>query len=154
MDSQQMMSILKEILDDQRKQVEAQLQEQRVQQHEWIQMLLNRREVGAGDRVVPEETPSVLAALSNRIEKFVFDADKEMAFFRWYARYKDIFTLEAGQLSEATRVRLLCEKLDVVTFEKYQRHVLPKNVSDIGYDETVETLKKLFDFKASEFTTS
>ncbi|VDP26604.1 unnamed protein product, partial [Heligmosomoides polygyrus] len=134
----QMMSILKEILDDQRKQVEAQLQEQRVQQC---------------DRVVPEETPSVMAALCNRIEKFVFDADKEMAFSRWYARYKAFFTLEAEQLSEATRVGLLCEKLDVVTFEKYQRHALPKNVSDIGYDETVETLKKLFDFKASEFTT-
>ncbi|EYC30871.1 hypothetical protein Y032_0004g1823 [Ancylostoma ceylanicum] len=57
------------------------------------------------------------------------------------------------QLTESARVRLLCEKLDSNSFEKFQRHVLPKEVTSIGFDETVETLKQLFDVKASEFTT-
>ncbi|KAK5976310.1 hypothetical protein GCK32_004449 [Trichostrongylus colubriformis] len=93
-----------------------------------------------------------MAALSKRIEKFVFDADVEMGFSIWYSRYKEVFTEDARQLPEPARVRLLCEKLDNVTFEKYQRHVLPRNVSDIGYQNTVDNLKQLFDFKASEFT--
>ncbi|PIO69206.1 hypothetical protein TELCIR_08981 [Teladorsagia circumcincta] len=149
------MAVFKEILEEQRKQAESQLEEQRRQHRELVQMLLCRVENGAGDKVRTEEvsTPNVMAALSNRIEKFVFDAEMEMGFSRWYSRYKEVFTEDARQLSEAARVRLLCEKLDNVTFEKYQRHVLPRNVSDIGYQETVDNLKYLFDFKASEFTT-
>ncbi|KAK5977756.1 hypothetical protein GCK32_022680 [Trichostrongylus colubriformis] len=118
-------------------------------------MLQHRVEGGAGDRVRSEDvpTPNVMAALSNRIENFVFNADVEMGFSRWYSRYKEVFTEDARQLPEPARVRLLCEKLDNVAFEKYQRHVLPRNVSDIGYQDTVDNLKQLFDFRASEFTT-
>ncbi|KAK5973488.1 hypothetical protein GCK32_001744 [Trichostrongylus colubriformis] len=118
-------------------------------------MLQHRVEDGAGDGVRTEDvtTPNVMAALSNRIEKFVFDADVEMGFSKWYSRYKEVFTEDARQLSESARVRLLCEKLDNVTFEKHQRHVLPRSVSDIGYRDTVDNLKHLFDFKAFEFTT-
>ncbi|KIH59896.1 integrase core domain protein [Ancylostoma duodenale] len=76
-----------------------------------------------------------------------------MAFTKWYARYKEVFLEDAGQLSESARVRLLCEKLDGNSFEKYQRHVLPKEVTSIGFEETVETLKQVFDVRASEFTT-
>ncbi|KAK5971408.1 Retroviral aspartyl protease, partial [Trichostrongylus colubriformis] len=144
MDQSQLMEVFKEILEEQRR-----------QHRELIQMLQHRVEDGAGDRVRTEDvtTPNVMAALSNRIEKFVFDADVEMGFSRWYSRYKEVFTEDARQLPESARVRLLCEKLDNVTFEKYQRHVLPRNVSDIGYQDTVDNLKHLFDFKASEFTT-
>ncbi|VDL84326.1 unnamed protein product [Nippostrongylus brasiliensis] len=62
---------------------------------------------------------------------------------------------DAKQVLESARVRLLCEKLDTVSFEKYQRHVPPREVSEIGFDETVLilTLTQLFDLKSSEFTT-
>ncbi|VDL63729.1 unnamed protein product [Nippostrongylus brasiliensis] len=142
MDPANLLSVLKELMEDQRN-----------QQREMMKLLLDRSEAGSGDRFAPEERPNVMAAISNRIEKFVFDPEKEMACSRWYARYKDIFTEEARQLPEGAKVRIICEKLDVVTFEKYQRHVLPKDVSDISFEETIETLKKLFNFKASEFTT-
>ncbi|KAK5974935.1 hypothetical protein GCK32_018558 [Trichostrongylus colubriformis] len=141
MDQSQLMAVFKEILEEQRR-----------QHRELIQMLQHR--VEDGDRVRTEDvtTPNVLAALSNRIEKFVFDADVEMGFSRWYSRYKEVFNEDARQLPEPAEVRLLCEKLDNVTYEKYQRHVLPRNVSDIGYQGTVDNLKHLFDFKTSEFT--
>ncbi|EYC39459.1 hypothetical protein Y032_0656g1237 [Ancylostoma ceylanicum] len=76
-----------------------------------------------------------------------------MSFTRWYSRYKEVFLEDAKQLLESARVRLQCEKLDSNSFKKYQRHVLPKEVTSIGFDETVETLRQLFDVKASEFTT-
>ncbi|VDL82696.1 unnamed protein product [Nippostrongylus brasiliensis] len=142
MDPANLLSVLKELMEDQRN-----------QQREMMKLLLDRSEAESGDRFAPEERPNVMAAISNRIEKFVLDPEKEMAFSRWYARYKDIFTEEARQLPEGAKVRIICEKLDVVTFEKYQRHILPRDVSDISFEETIEILRKLFDFKASEFTT-
>ncbi|EYB84011.1 hypothetical protein Y032_0324g2526 [Ancylostoma ceylanicum] len=96
--------------------------------------------------------PNIMSALSNRIDKFVFDPETDMSFTRWYIRYKEVFVEDAKQLTESARVRLLCEKLDSNTFEKYQRHVLPKEVTSIGFEETVATLKQLFDVKTYEFT--
>ncbi|KIH46324.1 hypothetical protein ANCDUO_23627 [Ancylostoma duodenale] len=71
---------------------------------------------------------------------------------KWYTRYKEVFVEDAKQLTESARVRLLYEKLDAETFERYQRHVLPKEVTSIGFEETLETVKQLFDVKTSEFT--
>ncbi|KIH54296.1 retroviral aspartyl protease, partial [Ancylostoma duodenale] len=96
--------------------------------------------------------PNLMSALSNRIEEFVFDPETDMCFTRWYTRYKEVFVEDAKQLTESARVRLLCEKLDVDTFERNQRHVLPKEVTSIGFEGTVATLKELFDVKTSEFT--
>ncbi|PIO60092.1 zinc knuckle [Teladorsagia circumcincta] len=106
------------------------------------------REVGK-----PEELPNMMAALSNRIEKFVFDPDADMSFSKWFSRYKEVFSEDAKQLTESNKVRLFCEKLDSMTFEKYQRHVLPEDVSQIGFNATIEALKQLFDYKTSLFTT-
>ncbi|KAK5977729.1 Retroviral aspartyl protease [Trichostrongylus colubriformis] len=111
-----------------------------------------QRDQGA---VKPQEQvtfPNVMAALSNRIEKFTFVPDADMSSSKWFSRYK-VFSEDAKQLTESSKVRLLCEKLDSVTFDKYQRHVLPRDVSQIGFDETVEALKQLFDHKTSLFTT-
>ncbi|KAK5981553.1 Retroviral aspartyl protease [Trichostrongylus colubriformis] len=112
-----------------------------------------QRDQGA---VKPEEQvtlPNVMAALSNRIEQFSFDPDADMSFSKWFSRCKDVFSEDAKQLTESSKVRLLCEKLDSITFYKYQRHVLPRDVSQIGFDETVEALKQLSDHKTSVFTT-
>ncbi|VDP03772.1 unnamed protein product [Heligmosomoides polygyrus] len=83
---------------------------------------------------------------------FLFDPDVDSCFSKWYLRYRAVFVEDAKQRPESARVRLLCKKLDVASFEKYQRHVLPKEVSEIGFDETVNTLKQVFDVKTSEFT--
>ncbi|VDO17907.1 unnamed protein product, partial [Haemonchus placei] len=76
-----------------------------------------------------------------------------MSFAKWFSRYKKVFSEGAKQLQENNKVKLLCEKLDSVTFDKFQRHILPKDVSQIGFDETVEVLKQLFVHKISLFTT-
>ncbi|EYC10727.1 hypothetical protein Y032_0054g2519 [Ancylostoma ceylanicum] len=67
-------------------------------------------------------------------------------------RYREVFVEDAKQVTESARVRLLCEKLDGKIFARYQRHVLPKEVTSIGFEEIVETLRQLFDVKTSEFT--
>ncbi|KIH69599.1 hypothetical protein ANCDUO_00043, partial [Ancylostoma duodenale] len=135
MDPQVMMTMFREMMREKRK--------------EMMEMFFKHL-AGSGQNNATSEVasvPNMMAALSNRIAKFVFDPDTDLCFTRWYARYKEVFVEDAKQLSESARMRLLCEKLDSNTFEKYQRHVLPKT-----FEESVETLKQLF-VKASEFTT-
>ncbi|KAK6027555.1 hypothetical protein OSTOST_06414 [Ostertagia ostertagi] len=52
------------------------------------------------------------------------------SFSKWFSRYKEVFSEDAKQLTEVNKVRLLCEKLDSLTFEKYQRHCLKLEKSD------------------------
>ncbi|KIH64219.1 hypothetical protein ANCDUO_05476 [Ancylostoma duodenale] len=140
MDPQTMMTMFREMMREERK--------------EMMEMFLKHM-AGQGQSSAASEVasvPSMMSALSHRIEKFVFDPETEMRFTRWYTRYKEVFVEDARQLTESARVRLLCEKLDADTFERYQRHVLPKEVTSIGFEETVATLKELFDVKTSEFT--
>ncbi|VDP64120.1 unnamed protein product [Heligmosomoides polygyrus] len=142
------MSMFKELMEEQRRVAEK-------QQKDLLDMVL-RHVRGAGMLSTTGEAmsvPNAMAALSNRIDKFVFDPDVDSCFSKWYIRYRAVFVEDGKQLPESARVRLLREKLDAASFEKYQRHVLPKEVSEIGFDETVSTLKQLFDVKTSEFTT-
>ncbi|KIH67534.1 hypothetical protein ANCDUO_02136 [Ancylostoma duodenale] len=140
MDAKEMMVMFREMMREERK--------------EMMEMFMKHM-AGQGQSSATSEVasvPNIMSALSNRIEKFVLDPETDMAFSKWYARYKDVFVEDAMQLNESARVRLLCEKLDSDTFERYQRHVLPKEVTSIGFEETVATLKELFDVKTSEFT--
>ncbi|KIH64820.1 reverse transcriptase [Ancylostoma duodenale] len=47
--------------------------------------------------------PNMMSALINRIEKFVFDPEMDMALTKWYTRYKEVFVEEAKQLAERAR---------------------------------------------------
>ncbi|KAK5974422.1 hypothetical protein GCK32_020332, partial [Trichostrongylus colubriformis] len=143
MDPATVLSVFKELIEEQRNLASTMMK------------MINRapqRDQGAGKPEEQVTLPNVMAALSNRIEKFIFDPDADMSS-KWFSRYKEVFSEDAKQLTESNKVRLLCVKLDSVTFEKYQRHVLPRDVSQIGFDETVEALKQLFDHKTSLFTT-
>ncbi|PIO59804.1 hypothetical protein TELCIR_18720 [Teladorsagia circumcincta] len=95
----------------------------------------------------------MMTVLCNLKEKFEFDSEADMSFSKWFSRYKDVFFEDAKQLTESAKVRLLCEKLDSVSFEKHQRHVLSRDMSRIGFGETVEILKELYDCKTPSFTT-
>ncbi|KAK6033049.1 hypothetical protein OSTOST_00748 [Ostertagia ostertagi] len=171
MDTSTMLSMFKQVLEEQRNATSSMMTSMissimKEQREATSSMMKEQKDIMAKiiDRVPqpgqagtkPEESvalPNVMAALSNRIEKFVFDPDADMSFSKWFSRYKEVFSEDAKQLTEVNKVRLLCEKLDSITFEKYQRHVLPKDVSQIGFDETIQALKQLFDYKTSLFTT-
>ncbi|VDO32420.1 unnamed protein product [Heligmosomoides polygyrus] len=148
MDPQLVMSMFKELMEEQRRVAEK-------QQKDMLDMVL--RHVRGADVLSTTgeamSVPSAMAALSNKIDRFVFGPDVDSCFSKWYLRYRAVFVEDAKQLPESAKVRLLCEKLDAASFEKYRRHVLPKEVSEIGFEETVNTPKQLFDVKTSEFTT-
>nr|CDJ84927.1 Unknown [Haemonchus contortus] len=156
MDTTTMLSMFTQLMEEQRNAMSSMMSTVMKEQRDIIARVIDsvpERDQRVRKAEEPLALPNVMAALSNRIEKFIFDPDADMSFAKWFSRYKEVFSEDAKQLSENNKVRLLCEKLDSVTFDKYQRHILPKDVSQIGFDETVEVLKQLFDYKTSLFTT-
>ncbi|EYB94908.1 hypothetical protein Y032_0166g85 [Ancylostoma ceylanicum] len=59
---------------------------------------------------------------------------------------------DGASLAEDARLRLLLGKLDNDSFERYKRQILPKTPSQVSYNETVTTLREMFDVKQSLFT--
>ncbi|XP_036334882.1 uncharacterized protein K02A2.6-like [Rhagoletis pomonella] len=69
----------------------------------------------------------------------------------WYARYEDLFEVDAANLDDAAKVRLLLRKLSVLEHTKYVNSILPKHPRDHTFKETVEKLTKLFGSQKSLF---
>ncbi|VDP90843.1 unnamed protein product [Echinostoma caproni] len=45
--------------------------------------------------------------LANAIAEFTYDADEELTFESWYARFGDIFTVDCALWEDTDKVRLL-----------------------------------------------
>ena len=88
-------------------------------------------------------------ALAESIELFTFDPDNDMTFERWYGRHGDL--LQQASLDERGRTRLLLQRLDGVAYKRYSDFVLPALPKDRSYEDTVATLKSLFDRPESLF---
>ncbi|XP_017484186.1 PREDICTED: uncharacterized protein K02A2.6-like [Rhagoletis zephyria] len=101
----------------------------------------------------PEEKGQefTIEALSSSITEFCFDPESNLTFDMWYARYEDLFTVDAAKLDDAAKVRLLLRKLNTVVHNKYINYILPKHPRDLTFKETVEKLKQLFGLQTSLF---
>ncbi|VDO58908.1 unnamed protein product [Haemonchus placei] len=132
MDPATVLSMFKQSIEEQRNLASTMMKEQR----DIIAKIIDRGPEHDQGAAKPEEQvtlPTMMAALSNRIKKLIFDPDADMSFSKWFSRYKEVISEDAKQLTETNRVRLLCERLDSVIFDKY--HVLPRNVFQIGFNE-------------------
>jgi hypothetical protein len=105
-----------------------------------------------GQNGTPKSDVTLMGEISQRIPMFVNDQDVENAFSVWYDRHKDAFVVDAKPLEAKCRVRLLLDKLEPDSFQKYKRHVLPDEPYTDQYDETVVVLRQLFDRSSSIFT--
>ena len=99
---------------------------------------------------IKEDRPELaFQALAESIELFYFDPDNDMTFDRWYGRHGDL--LQQASLDEKGRTRLLLQRLDGVAYKRYSDFVLPALPKDRSYEDTVATLKSLFDRPESLF---
>lgn len=96
----------------------------------------------------PEQT---LEALATNISEFSFDPENGITFEKWYSRYADLFDSDARNLEDAAKVRLLLRKLDTPSHTRYTNYILPKLPRDVNFNDTVETLKKIFGSQTSIF---
>ena len=89
--------------------------------------------------------------LASSIQEFNYDPDEGLTFSAWYRRYEDIFLVEAENLDEAAKVRLLMQKLGAAEHTKYCNYILPKNPRDFNLQQTVNTLSSIFGERSSLF---
>ncbi|KHN81901.1 hypothetical protein Tcan_01230, partial [Toxocara canis] len=90
-------------------------------------------------------------ALSGRLPQFVYDPDTGVTFEAWCRPYEDIFTVNCAILGDATRVRLLLQKLDAPVYEKYANYILPTAPLDVSFAESADLLTSLFEPQQSLF---
>lgn len=93
----------------------------------------------------------ILEALASNITEFCYDIDVNLTFDTWYARYEDLFEIDAKNLDDAAKVRLLLRKMNTAVHNKYINYILPKHLRDFIFKETVEKLKQLFGSQISIF---
>uniref|UniRef100_A0A9J2P157 DUF7083 domain-containing protein n=1 Tax=Ascaris lumbricoides TaxID=6252 RepID=A0A9J2P157_ASCLU len=60
--------------------------------------------------------------LSAPLAQFVYDPDTNLTFEAWYRWHEDVFAVDGATLDDATRVRLLLEKLDTPVCENSQKN--------------------------------
>lgn len=86
----------------------------------------------------------IMESLSNAITEFSYDVETNNTFENWYNRYADLFTVDARNLDDAAKIRLLLRKLDTSAHSKYVNLILPKKPHDFSFDATLIELKKIF----------
>lgn len=82
------------------------------------------------------DTEFLIESLSKSMTEFTFDLESNCTFENWFNKYKDLFTMDARNLDDAAKVRLLLRKLDTTAHAKYLDVLLPSVPSDFTFEET------------------
>lgn len=102
-------------------------------------------------RTTRTDTEFLIESLSKSMTEFTFDLETNSTFENWYNKYKDLFIMDARNLDDAAKVRLLLRKLDTAAHSKYMDVILPNLTSDFNFAQTTEKLTKLFSRHKSLF---
>ena len=97
------------------------------------------------------EDQKLKGSVANSIHEFRYDPDNGVTFSTWYKRYEDIFLVDAENLDEQAKVRLLMQKLGPAEHTKYCNFILPKNPRELNLSETVDILCSIFAERTSLF---
>ena len=106
---------------------------------------------GAPAARIRSDTEFLIESLSKSMTEFTFDLESNSTFENWYNKYKDLFTMDARNLDDAAKVRLLLRKLDTTAHAKYLDVLLPDPPSNFTFAQTTEKLTKLFSRHKSLF---
>ena len=63
----------------------------------------------------------------------------------WYARYRDIFEHEMTNPPDAVKIGTLLRRFSSATYEQYRNFILPKGPTELSFQDTIDTLTKIFD---------
>ncbi|XP_052895520.1 uncharacterized protein LOC128302696 [Anopheles moucheti] len=92
----------------------------------------------------PQQPELIMEALARSLIEFRYEAESNVTFEAWYARYEDLFKQDASRLDDAAKVRLLLRKLGTMEHSRYSNYILPRLPRDVSFEETVCILKSLF----------
>ena len=75
-----------------------------------------------------------------------------MIFKAYFRRYKSIFEKDCEKWPNEKKVRLLLGKFGVAEHEKYVK-ILPRQLGEVTFRETIQILTKIFGEQSSLFNT-
>ena len=101
----------------------------------------------------PLETKLTTSAesIARSITEFHYDPIAKSTFCTWFSHFEDLFRVEFKEQADNWKVGLLLRKLGLSEHDQYANRVLPKHPRDYNFDETVETLRKIFGEQISLF---
>ena len=130
----------------------AQQQEFMKKQTELLNCAMDRLNSASNNTpVIDSRSERTMETLSKCIQDFHYDPENNVVFEDWYARYVELFDVDAASLDDASKVRLLIRKLDTTAHSRFSNYILPKTTRNFTFDETKEILYKIFDRQTTLF---
>lgn len=90
---------------------------------------------------------------SSGMGEFSYRPEEDWTFEAWYARYEDMFVLDAAHMDDAAKARFLVRKLDTAAYARFANYILPRVPNALSFAQTVEELKSVFGRNISVFNT-
>lgn len=88
---------------------------------------------------------------ANGINEFTYRPEEGCTFDAWYARYEDLFELDAAKMDDAAKARVLVRKLDTPAYTRFSNFILPRVPNELTFAETVKELRNVFGRNISIF---
>lgn len=63
-----------------------------------------------------------MESLADSIAEFIYDPDNGLTFEAWFVRYEDLFKVDAKDLDDDAKVRLILRKLNTVSYKQYIKY--------------------------------
>ncbi|XP_037028712.1 uncharacterized protein K02A2.6-like [Bradysia coprophila] len=105
-----------------------------------------------GDAIHANNAQRSMDLLANSLTDYMHEPQSKFTFTTWYDRHEDVFLVDAKNLDDAAKVRLLLRKLDDKSHSTYVNFILPKKTSQNSFEDTVKILKKMFGEPESLFS--
>ena len=82
--------------------------------------------------------------IANLLSEFIYKPEEGMIFPVYFKRYKTIFAKRCQSWSNEENIMLVLQKLGTHEKTKYTNYILPNKPEEMLFEETIETLSKMF----------
>ena len=89
-------------------------------------------------------------AIWSALETFHYVPEDDLTFEAYFRRFGDVFRIDCKSWIKQMKVRLLLQKLGAAE-HKFVDYIIPKQMSDLSFDEAVKSLMELYCPKTSFF---
>ena len=124
------------------------VQKQIVKQQEILQRILLKQ--GEWEKVLNTFSAEGIA---NSLSEFINKPEEGITFPANFKRYKTIFAKRCQSWSDEEKIMLLLQKLGAHENTIYTNYILPNKPEEMSFEETIETLSKMFGERDSLFHT-
>ncbi|XP_026441989.1 uncharacterized protein K02A2.6-like, partial [Papaver somniferum] len=98
-----------------------------------------------------DQTVFSQTAIWSALETFYYVPEEDLTFEAYFRRFGDVFRIDCKSWSEQMKVRLLLQKLGAAEHAKFVDYIIPKQTSELSFDEAVKFLMELYCPKTSLF---